>query len=72
MISDFKEKIPIDNKNAIEEKYEDSSMLHELLKIVDPKMGEYLHVKDKRRIINALFKYFKYLYLESSLKESDI
>jgi len=49
--------------------------LHDLLKTVDPKMGEYLHSKDRRRVINALFKYFKYLYQASDekvVRESDI
>jgi hypothetical protein len=36
-------------------------------------MGEYLHSKDTRRIINALFKYFKYLHRDTgALKESDV
>ena len=43
------------------------------MKLVDPKMGEYLHSKDTRRVINALFKYFKYLFSpDTSLRESDI
>jgi tRNA A37 N6-isopentenylltransferase MiaA len=58
------------------EKYSgQESLLHELLTSVDPKMGEYLHSKDRRRVINALFKYFKYLYQASDAKivrESDI
>jgi tRNA A37 N6-isopentenylltransferase MiaA len=64
--------IPIDNKNSIDEKY-DSEILHGLLKMVDPKMGEYLHSNDKRRIVNALFKYFKYLpQTQGEVKESEI
>jgi len=38
-------------------------------------MGEYLHSKDRRRVINALFKYFKHLYKASEdkvVRESDI
>ena len=38
-------------------------------------MGEYLHSKDRRRVINALFKYFKYLHISTDAKfirESDI
>lgn len=39
-------------------------------------MGEYLHSKDKRRVINALFKCLKYRYKDISgsggIKESDI
>ena len=36
-------------------------------------MAEYLHIKDTRRIINALFKYFKYLHRDTgALKESDV
>lgn len=60
IIEAFRKEIPMDNKNAIEVKYE-SEPMHELLEIVDPKMGKYLHCKDKRRIVNALFKYFKYM-----------
>ena len=56
--------IPLDNKSAIEAKYSSSQQqadtLHALLTLVDPKMGEYLHSRDTRRIINALFKCFKY------------
>ena len=76
LIEDFRKLIPIDNKAGIEEKYAgQESLLHELLKTVDPKMGEYLHSKDRRRVINALFKYFKYLYQASEdkiVRESDI
>ena len=76
LIEDFRKLIPIDNKAGIEEKYVgQETLLHELLKTVDPKMGEYLHSKDRRRVINALFKYFKHLYKASEdkvVRESDI
>ena len=76
LIEDFKKLIPLDHKAGIEEIYTgQESLLHELLKTVDPKMGEYLHSKDRRRVINALFKYFKYLYQASDekvIRESDI
>lgn len=42
MIEDFRNQIPVDNKAAIEEKY-DSENLHSLLAIVDHKMSELLH-----------------------------
>lgn len=61
-ISDFSDKIPQDDKNAIEEKYmtlDQVNHLHSLLVLVDPQMGKYLHSNDKRRIVNALFKFFK-------------
>ena len=72
--------IPPNNKAAIEEKYEDEeTLLHDLLKEVDPKMGEYFHSRDRRRVINALFKYFKHamhndlsVTHDGGLKESDI
>lgn len=40
-------------------------------------MAQFLHVKDKRKVINALFKYFKMLHItvdgiESLLKQSDV
>jgi hypothetical protein len=36
-------------------------------------MAEYLHFKDKRRIVNALFKYFKSLGgMAAPIKESEI
>jgi hypothetical protein len=62
ILKDFEEQIPQDNKSAIEAKYSSSQpdTLHALLTLVDPKMGEYLHSRDTRRIINALFKCFKY------------
>ena len=62
MIDDFAAKIPPDDKNYIEEKYltvEQVKQLHSLLTLVDPQMGKYLHSNDKRRIVNALFKFFK-------------
>jgi hypothetical protein len=45
--------------------------------MVDPTMAQFLHVKDKRKVINALFKYFKMLHItvdgiESLLKQSDV
>ena len=72
LIGDFRLNIPLDNKAAIEDKYSQggNAILHDLLKIVDPKMGDYLHSRDTRKIINALFKYFKYLH--RGLKESDV
>jgi tRNA A37 N6-isopentenylltransferase MiaA len=72
LIEDFRLNIPPDNKAAIEEKYagERDQLLHELLSVVDPKMGSYLHSKDRRRVINALFKYFK--YIGKGIKESDV
>lgn len=76
LIEEFRKLIPVDNKAGIEEKYSgQESLLHDLLRTVDPKMGEYLHSKDRRRVINALFKYFKYLYQASDdkvVRESDI
>ena len=65
LIEEFRINIPLDNKAEIELKYstiEDEILMHDLLKKVDPKMGEYLHARDRRRVINALFKYFKFLY----------
>jgi tRNA A37 N6-isopentenylltransferase MiaA len=61
-LKDFEREIPVDNKQGIEDKNNDVEqvkLMHELLSLVDPKMGEYLHSHDKRRIVNALFKYFK-------------
>ena len=74
IIEDFRINIPLDNKAALEDKY-DSVRLHNLLALTDPKMSEFLHSNDKRRIINALFKFFKYININestSSLKESDV
>lgn len=72
LVEDFRVNIPPDNKALIEEKY-DALELHELLKIVDLKMSEYLHSNDKRRIVNALFKFFKYMPQSNGLiKESDV
>jgi tRNA A37 N6-isopentenylltransferase MiaA len=50
---------------------------HNLLKLVDPTMASYLHIMDKRKIVNAIFKYFKMLRIEnekavSKLKQSDV
>jgi len=74
IIEDFRTHIPPDDKQSLEDKY-DSETLHRLLLLADPLMGEYLHSKDKRRIINALFKFFKFLPHQkhpSPLRESDI
>ena len=62
VIEDFEENIPPDRKDKIEEKYsspEDVKRLHGLLQQVDPLMGKYLHSNDKRKIVNAIFKFFK-------------
>lgn len=58
LLSSFRENIPIDNKQEIEDTFE-SSICHELLTIVDPTMATYLHTNDKRKIVNALFKTLK-------------
>lgn len=61
-IGDFEENIPPDTKDKIESKYqstEDVKYLHGLLECVDPPMAQYLHSHDKRRIVNAIFKFFK-------------
>lgn len=60
MIDDFRINIPIDNKQRLEDEH-NSEDLHSLLKLTDPQMAEYLHSNDKRRIVNALFKFFKFL-----------
>ena len=72
LITDFRVNVPLDNKAAIEDKYSETKagVLHDLLRLVDPKMGDYLHSRDTRKVINALFKYFKYLHC--GLKESDV
>jgi tRNA A37 N6-isopentenylltransferase MiaA len=73
ILKDFELNIPQDNKSAIEAKYSSQpDTLHALLTLVDPKMGEYLHSRDTRRIINALFKYFKYRNCGGGLKESEV
>jgi tRNA A37 N6-isopentenylltransferase MiaA len=61
-ICDFEDNIPPDTKDKIELKYqtvEDVKYLHGLLDCVDPSMAQYLHSNDKRRIVNAIFKFFK-------------
>ena len=42
LIESFRVNIPLDNKQAIEDTFE-STLCHDLLKVLDPKMGEYLH-----------------------------
>lgn len=34
-------------------------------------MGAYLHSRDKRRVINALFKYFKLIYTSTESEEEE-
>lgn len=61
-VVDFHLHIPADRKADLEDKYhstENSVHLHALLKHVDPQMAEYLHSRDRRKIVNALFKYFR-------------
>ncbi|CDW87769.1 trna mitochondrial [Stylonychia lemnae] len=60
LLESLKTCIPSDQKQVIEDQYE-SELIHDLLKQVDPRMAEFLHTKDKRRVINALFKYYKFL-----------
>ena len=60
LLADFDEHIPLDKKSAIEAKYSSQpDTLHALLTLVDPKLGEYLHTRDTRRVINALVRHFK-------------
>jgi len=58
LANSFKTNIPPDNKQDIEDNFE-SPLCHELLQIADPKMAQFLHKNDKRKIVNALFKCFK-------------
>ena len=60
LLEEFRLQIPVDNKGAIEVKFgAEEGLLHDLLREVDPKMAEYFHSKDRRRVINALFKALK-------------
>jgi tRNA dimethylallyltransferase len=73
-IVDFEENIPPDTKDKIELKYqtpEDVKYLHGLLKCVDPPMAEYLHSNDKRRIVNAIFKFFKMNIIAKQRKDKE-
>ena len=62
---------------TLEDKYKDATSvgeMHKLLQMVDPQMGNYLHTKDKRKIVNALFKYFKMSalqYITTQQKNND-
>ena len=60
MLKSFRDNIPVDNKQAIEDSFPPEPC-HKLLKQVDPQMAEFLHEMDKRKVVNALFKYFKML-----------
>ena len=52
--------IPADTKQALEDLYSDRvGLLHGLLTVVDRQMAQYLHSNDRRKIVNALFKYYK-------------
>ena len=54
LIESFRVNIPLDRKQEIEDSF-DSSLCHELLRAVDPKMGEYWHSSNKRKIVTSLF-----------------
>ena len=54
----FRVNIPLDKKQVIEDNFE-STLCHELLEVLDPKMGDYFHKNDKRKIVNCLFKDLK-------------
>ena len=58
LLQAFREKVPINDKQGIENEYE-SALCHALLAKVDPLMADYLHKNDIRKVINALFKKFK-------------
>ena len=58
LLAAFRQNIPIDNKQEIEDNFE-SALCHSLLSQVDPAMATYLHTNDKRKVVNALFKSFK-------------
>ena len=62
IVSDFQDIILPDEKQRLEDKYtsdEQLKQLHSLLAVVDPQMAEYFHFRDKRKVVNALFKFFK-------------
>lgn len=70
-IEDFQENLPPDTKDKIELKYQstaDVKYLHGLLECVDPAMAKYLHSNDKRRIVNAIFKFFKMSVIANQTK----
>ena len=58
MIESFRVNIPLDKKQVIEDTFE-STLCHELLEVLDPKMGDYFHKNDKRKIVNCLFRDLK-------------
>lgn len=73
VLQEFRVQIPLDRKAVIEEKFgAEGTMLHDLLRELDPKMGEYFHSKDKRRVINALFKALKCLPSSGAKTESEL
>eukprot|EP00347_Sterkiella_histriomuscorum_P023170 403335685 len=55
ILEDLKVLIPLDKKQAIEDKY-DSDLLHELLTLVDKKLSDLLHSKDKQSDIQMQSK----------------
>jgi tRNA A37 N6-isopentenylltransferase MiaA len=58
VLRSFVENVPLDRKQVIEDSFE-ASECYELLKIADCKAANFLHPNDKRKIVNALFSYFK-------------
>ena len=58
ILDGFELNLPLDQKQAVEDGFE-SGHLHELLAIVDLKSANFLHPNDKRKIVNALFAWFK-------------
>ena len=71
-MTDIETAIPIDDKKGVEDKYSTSEgvkLLHELLSEVDPKMAEYFHSNDRRKIVNAVFKYFRRCVIQAQQNE---
>ncbi|TNV79078.1 hypothetical protein FGO68_gene8325 [Halteria grandinella] len=65
----FVENIPPDTKANLDNEKFESEKMHGLLEIFDSKKAVQLHSKDRRRIINALFKKLRWLYLEGEPDE---
>lgn len=47
-------------------------MYHKLLQLVDPESANFLHPNDRRKLVNALFAYFKLQHGEQQLRYNSV
>jgi tRNA A37 N6-isopentenylltransferase MiaA len=59
LIASLETNVPLDAKQLVEDRFPEGRLFHGLLQKVDPSSANFLHPNDRRKLVNALFAYFK-------------